>query len=152
MPYKYSILNIYLYGFVQIKFRYNIQHSSCIKLTISYKNIFNKFKLNFRAEKMFLTKHFLQQIIQANQASPKMAGQLFTYNPKTKQFETLTRNSASTGYRSRCFLLFLLSVTALARICILKLNSYSKNETTIIVEINLCAMMLLVLYSCWGGI
>ncbi len=65
---------------------------------------------------------FLEILLEANEASPKLAGQLFVYHTKLHKFDTLRKHSSTNPYQYRW--LFLLTVVA---IMILR-NVYSKKD------------------------
>ncbi len=63
---------------------------------------------------MLLGENFLEIFVQANQASAKFAGQLFTHDAKTNKIQTL-HSGARKGFKARSMFLFIIAVVMLVR-------------------------------------
>lgn len=93
---------------------------------------------------MILAENFLQVLIQANEMSPFIAGQLFTFQAKTQKFKVLNKNQIINGFQVRWLLFLVISFTFLFRIMLSLSNANNHNMNTTVVEVNVSIMMVVI--------
>lgn len=92
---------------------------------------------------MLLTKNLVEIFVQANQMSPKIAGQLFTYETKRQKIEIKEMKGGKNGYKTR--LIFLLLNAAVILLRILSNTTVGNDATSrcrVKTELNLYFMVL----------
>ncbi len=87
---------------------------------------------------------FLKIFTRANQQSPKVAGQLFTYNAKYNKFEIVERQGAANKFKARWIFLQIISATMILRVVDIRLLSQNESrDGNKVAQQNMCIMMFL---------
>lgn len=87
---------------------------------------------------MIIYEKFLPILVQANEMSPFISGQLFMFVIKDQKFSTVSKHKTPNGFIIRWILLLLISFTFLYRVINSKLaNAHSNSQNDIAVEPNI---------------
>ncbi len=96
---------------------------------------------------MLLSNGFFKIVIEANEASPRIAGQMFGYNADTSKFDTLEKRGSKNSYIKRWIFLQIVSVIILLRIVDYKMLAKKSSNENAAAKSNLCTMMLFIVLT-----
>lgn len=95
---------------------------------------------------MLFSKGFCKIIVEANQASITLAGQLFLYNEKTNKFDILKKHGRLNAYQKRWILILIVLASICLRILDYKLLAKKDYNCNSSAKYKLALMMLVLVF------